>query len=678
VEHLENRRLLSGGYTFDPASSNAIAMDSNGKLYVAYYDTSAKNLKYAIREANGTWSVSAGTLDASSADVGLSVAMDLDSSGNPGVVYTDSYNADLRYAHWNGSGWDKQTVGGTTGKLGYYPSLRYLNDKPTISHFVRTSPSGSASTGYLRVDQGSSVNPPSTGWTTNTQIDTSGDAGRFSSIRYNSITSKWGVSYDDDVNVVAKFAESSISSITSTWSKTLIPVPTGASASGAFWTSLVYDSSGRPAFAYYDNASNNLNLDVAYRNGSGSTWTNTIVDSHNTTGKYPNLLIESGTFRVAYYDQTEKTVEVQSSTNGTTWTRDADLVTGAGSELKAIRGGGVWTFAWQDDGGAVHVNNDKTGQDWTQTSTGNVFGGRSLHASVVFDPGDAQNPGEQMWVIGGQTGSLKHNDVYASADGVNWRAVHADGDPGFSARTAHAALVFDNGDSANPGTKMWVIGGQTGSSDSTDVGDVWWSLDGQAWSQMLDGNGAAVSVGARRGHAAVVYNGKMYVIGGVAADGSPAASVMSSSDGRSWTSESGIGTLANRYGATAVVYDGSLYVFGGTGIGSTPNVATYRFDGTSWTAVGTPSNVNLLAAGGAGLVYDDKMWYLAGHSYWSTDGLYWNQAPDDPDNSSPFVDGRINYSAFAFAKANDGTRIWLIGGYVSLGQSSKSDVWSSD
>ena len=149
--------MLSGGYTFPNASSNAIAMDSGGKLYVAYYDTSAQNLKYAIRDADGTWSTTAGTIDSGTA-VGASVVMDLDSTGKPGVAYTDSNNADLKYAHWNGTGWDVQTVGGSTGKLGYYPSLRYLSDKPTISHFVKTSPNGSPSDGYMRVDQGNAVN----------------------------------------------------------------------------------------------------------------------------------------------------------------------------------------------------------------------------------------------------------------------------------------------------------------------------------------------------------------------------------------------------------------------------------------------------------------------------------------------------------------------------------------
>src|SRR5690349_4238542 len=116
AEPLERRSLLSGGNTFLNSSSNAIAMDSSGQLYVAYYDLTDKDLKYAIRDSNGTWGTSgtsSGTIDASSADVGKSVVMALDSTGKPGVAYTDSDGADLKYAHWNGTGWDVQTVGPT-------------------------------------------------------------------------------------------------------------------------------------------------------------------------------------------------------------------------------------------------------------------------------------------------------------------------------------------------------------------------------------------------------------------------------------------------------------------------------------------------------------------------------------------------------------------------------------
>lgn len=679
VEHLETRQLLSGGYTFDHASSNAMAMDSGGKLYVAYYDTSAKNLKYAIREANGAWSTTAGTIDAGSApsgftpDVGLSVSMDLDSAGNPGVAYTDSVNADLKYAHWNGSGWDVQIVGGSTGKLGNYPSLKYVSDKPTISHFVKTSSSGQASAGYLRVDQGSTPNPSTSVWTNTAQgaIDNTGDAGRFSSIRFNG--TKWGISYDDDLNVAAKYAESSTSSIASTWTKTTVPVPSGANAGGAFWTSLVFDSSGRPAFAYYDTTE--LNVNVAYR-GSGTTWSNTVVDGRNTTGKYPNLVLESGTFRVAYYDETQKTVEVQSSTDGVTWGRDADLLAGVGSELKAIRSGGTWTFAWQDAGGAVHVNNDKTGQSWTQESSGGTFGARREAAGVVFDDNDANHPGPEMWVIGGLSGGGRRNDVWASNDGMSWRNLLSNGSTGaFAARTGHVALVFDDGSTSNPGEKMWVIGGQTGSAESSDVGDVWWSQNGSTWTQVLDGNGVAVNMGARRDHAAAVYNGKMYVIGGLSPTTStyPDYPVVYSSDGVTWDHPASLpDSFANRYGASALAYDGALYVFGGSGA----NTNTYKFDGTSWTLAGTP---NLTLTGGEAIVYDEKMWYLTGaHAYWSTDGVKWTSALDDPDGVTPFTSGRTGFVALTYAKAGGSNRMWLLGGYFPQGGTYKDDVWSSD
>jgi hypothetical protein len=292
-----------------------------------------------------------------------------------------------------------------------------------------------------------------------------------------------------------------------------------------------------------------------------------------------------------------------------------------------------------------------------------------------------------MWVIGGgtsnSTATTKYNDVYASYDGADWRRVHTDGDtthPAFSARSNFAALVFDNNDTANPGTKLWVIGGQTGASDSSNVGDVWWSLNGQDWTQALDSGGAPVSVGARRDHAAAVYNGRMYVIGGMDENGQPANTVKSSADGINWTTETGVGTLANRYGATAMEYEGALYVFGGIGIGTNADVKTYKYNGSTWSPVSTnaPAIVSSLA-NGAGLVFDKKMWYLGGaHAFWSTDGQNWTQAPDDPDLVTPLSGGRTGYTALAFAKAGDTMRMWLMGGVTPGGPSYKNDVWTAD
>src|SRR5829696_1957647 len=86
VERLEDRWLLSAA--LPNGTANAIAYDAGGKLWVAYYDSAEKNLKYALKNADGTWATLAnnvideGTATAgSSPDVGQMVTMVIERGG---------------------------------------------------------------------------------------------------------------------------------------------------------------------------------------------------------------------------------------------------------------------------------------------------------------------------------------------------------------------------------------------------------------------------------------------------------------------------------------------------------------------------------------------------------------------------------------------------------------------
>jgi len=173
-------------------SSNGIAYDASGRLYLAYYDEVAKNLKFAVRDAAGVWG-SITTVD-SGLMAGQFVSLALDSLGHAGIAYYDANNADLKYAHFNGSSWDVQTVDAqfTTG---YYPSLQYgAGDAPVISYYSKTS-------GDLRFAAWTG-----SAWALST-IDSAGDVGRYSSLAYNPASGRWAVAYEDTGHGIFKYAE---------------------------------------------------------------------------------------------------------------------------------------------------------------------------------------------------------------------------------------------------------------------------------------------------------------------------------------------------------------------------------------------------------------------------------------------------------------------------------------
>ncbi|MEN8788671.1 MAG: hypothetical protein ABF295_04075, partial [Flavobacteriaceae bacterium] len=72
----------------------------------------------------------------------------------------------------------------------------------------------------------------------------------------------------------------------------------------------------------------------------------------------------------------------------------------------------------------------------------------------------------------------------------------------FGARTNQSSVIFDN--------KMWVIGGADAANPSSKYNDIWYSEDGITWIESTrDG------IFDRRGsHSSVVFNDKIWVIAG--------------------------------------------------------------------------------------------------------------------------------------------------------------------
>ncbi len=177
-----------------------------------------------------------------------------------------------------------------------------------------------------------------------------------------------------------------------------------------------------------------------------------------------------------------------------------------------VFGNKMWVIGGADDTG---IRNDVwyslDGVNWIQATSAAAFGARYRHTSVVFH--------DKMWVIGGQGGSGV-SSVYYSTDGVNW--TQATSAAAFPARNDHTSIVFDN--------KMWVIGGGGESYPDLCRNDVWYSSDGVAWTQAT----SAAAFGARDNRSSVVFDGKMWVIGGDTSDEGAMNDVWSSTNGSTW------------------------------------------------------------------------------------------------------------------------------------------------
>ncbi|MBD3240314.1 MAG: hypothetical protein GF331_06990 [Chitinivibrionales bacterium] len=197
-----------------------------------------------------------------------------------------------------------------------------------------------------------------------------------------------------------------------------------------------------------------------------------------------------------------------------------------------------------------------------------------------------------MWIIGGQYSS--------SSTWYRSRSVMSSPDgrtwrtttanAAFGKRAWHASVVFDG--------RMWVLGGRKG---TTRVADVWSSTDGTIWTEVSADGG----YGPRDEHNAVVFGGKMWVVGGLGA-----SDLWCSADGVDWQRMSALpGSCSAR--AQCAAFDGQLWLYD-------RGVAWHSADGINWTAT---TGVDTTIPGGQGrtVVHRGSVWHTRGATVYRSD-----------------------------------------------------------
>lgn len=215
----------------------------------------------------------------------------------------------------------------------------------------------------------------------------------------------------------------------------------------------------------------------------------------------------------------------------------------------------------------------------------------------------------------------------------------------------HGACVFDG--------SMWVIGGLT-----TDLGPgasqrVYRSnADGSSWSQV----GSDVLPRALHQLRAVVFHDKMWFFGG--RDTTPATrdEVYSSIDGLTWTLEGHLpNPLADDY--MAAVYKDKIYLIYYDSI-------YVSSDGISWVKSPIPWDP-IKSIQGDTVIFNGELWVFGGYGttniYKTSDGVSWSVVGHAPVPQSL---GRWGYSVTVY-----NGKLWMHGGYDTAW---RDDVFSSD
>ena len=198
---------------------------------------------------------------------------------------------------------------------------------------------------------------------------------------------------------------------------------------------------------------------------------------------------------------------------------------------------------------------------------------------------------------------------------------------------------------------------------------------------------------ARDGHTSVVFNGKIWVMGGRDADFNDLNDVWSSTDGETWTQVDAAAEWKARSGHTSVVFDSKIWIMGGKR--GSDSVTLYNdvwssTDGANWTESTPPSNASKKTAGAGknwwgartlhtSVVFDSKIWVMGGYDgnyrndVWSsTDGKTWTQV-----DAAAEWEVRYGHTSVVFPPDGAGKKIWVIGG-TDVDYDDLNDVWSSD
>src|SRR5688572_18128709 len=113
------------------------ALDSQGVLHAAWYDTSVGRVLYATRDVRGLWSY--GYVVDQSSDVGANLSIAVDAGGHVGVGYFDVNNTSVKYASYDvNTGWLAVTVE-SDKHVGLSPSLAFDIDGNAYLAYYRRS-----------------------------------------------------------------------------------------------------------------------------------------------------------------------------------------------------------------------------------------------------------------------------------------------------------------------------------------------------------------------------------------------------------------------------------------------------------------------------------------------------------------------------------------------------------
>lgn len=179
-------------------------------------------------------------------------------------------------------------------------------------------------------------------------------------------------------------------------------------------------------------------------------------------------------------------------------------------------------------------------KNWETLSDRSDLPGRIFPGTVVFR--------DRIWIVGGYDGQRHRNDIWSSADGVEWRQEAEQA--AWSPRVSMGLVVFRG--------RLWMLGGGVidGMADGNpgSRNEIWWTENGIKWTR----SGSRLPLIA--GGTPIVFNEELWLVG-ANRDGNFGRAMLVTPNLNEWREERS--PWSPRGGVAAWIFNGNLYMTGG-------------------------------------------------------------------------------------------------------------------
>ena len=136
----KNGRLPTWITAITSAFSSSLALDSENRPYISYFNDSTDTLRIAAGYRENNVDLWFTDIVSNTANAGEYTAIDLDSYGNPYIAYYDGNEGYLRYAYWrtNPRRWTHQTLDANYDTGQYIDLVIDKFNFPHISYYNAT------------------------------------------------------------------------------------------------------------------------------------------------------------------------------------------------------------------------------------------------------------------------------------------------------------------------------------------------------------------------------------------------------------------------------------------------------------------------------------------------------------------------------------------------------------